>query len=131
MKPRSFGEVFVQAAGLVFVAIYGIFKLTDQVKGDETFYMSLFVGICMGFVAANHLKGESFVKEYGDPKKAMQTLAVLLVGCGYSLEAQTETLHTFKPPFSCWLGGRISLLAEGQTVQIVGPHTILKQLREV
>ncbi len=92
---------------------------------------ALFFGIAMGLVAAYQCQGETIVKECDDPKKALQTLAIRLAESSYNLETQTETLHTFKPPFNLWLGGRIYILPEGRMLRIVGPAYVLKKLRNV
>lgn len=138
MKPRAFGQVFGQAAPLLgggfFLLLYllnveGV-RYSDK-QTVQLFVGSLFFGIVMGLVAAYYYRGEIIVRECDDPKKLLQTLAVRLAENRYNLESQTEALHTFKPPFDRWLGGRVYIISEGLKLRIVGPAYVMKKLRNV
>lgn len=138
MKPRTFGQVFGQAVPFAGGGFFGLLYLlnVDHVRysdkqTEQLLVGSLFFGIVMGLVAAYFYRGEIIDKECEDAKKVLQTLAVRLAENRYNLETQTEALHTFKPPFDRWLGGRIYILSEGRMLRIVGPAYVLKKLRNV
>lgn len=134
MKPRTFGEIFGQAAPMLGGAFLVFIWVFDQPHGEKeqfaTFVSALFFGVVMGLVAAYFYQGETVVKACDDTQKTLAMLAVRLAENRYNLETQTESLHTFKPPFDRFLGGRIYIILDGPTLRIVGPTYVLKKLRD-
>lgn len=139
MKPKTFGQVFGESGlflgAVIFICTVLLLALGEKAQLENKlggwFVFSIFLVIVGSLLGAYRHQGETIVKESDDPKKMLQALVVRLAENGYTFETQTESIHTFKPPFYYWVAGRVYILSEEKILRIVGPTSVLEKLRDV
>lgn len=141
LQARSYlgtASMIFGVTALPFAVLFGfLMSFQKGVSFGQIFPESIFAGILFGLffglIMAVNLKGVTASVEVGDKDEFVSKINVAMSQLGFNPATSSSDFLTFKPSFQAgFLGGRFSVILQGEKATIVGPamhvNKLLKKL---